>query len=297
MEAAADFIRRIDRILTRGGIGIVRRAVEPGHSGMPEDASLLKQPRLIVGVEGIAVFELNVGAKTGEVALRARDALFVGPGRWVRARPRRTYGSMGVVFYAGSTRVYLMRGGPTRDDRPGKPSETWIIQQGAGDEIRGLLAALGGRLPAAGGDRYARNAVESLLIAIRELLARPPEVIEGGKARFTWQAACDFVMENLHRPLSRKDVARFVRVHPNHLSRLFTEFGSGSFTDFLLARRLERARLLMEDPRLNISEVARLSGFASGNYFARVFRAQTSRTPTRARRAGRATQSRQASPK
>jgi AraC-like DNA-binding protein len=204
---------------------------------------------------------------------------------------------MGVVFYTGKTRVYLMRSAAARDGRPREPSVTAIVPDDGGEENRALLRVLEGREPGAAAGRYERNAFECLLIAVRDLLARPPETGAPGKARYTWEAACDFLVENLHRPVSRKDVARHLGVHPNHLSRLFAEFGSGTFSEFIQARRLDRARLLMADPRLNFAEVARLSGFSSANYFTRVFRAQTGRTPTRARSAGRPAQSRQASPK
>jgi AraC-like DNA-binding protein len=257
----------------------------------------MEQARLIVCLEGTAAFETSTGDGIGETRLEPRDGLFVAPGRWVRSRPRKAYVSMGVVFYTGKTRVYLMRSAAARDGRPREPSVTAIVPDDGGEENRALLRVLEGREPGAAAGRYERNAFECLLIAVRDLLARPPETGAPGKARYTWEAACDFLVENLHRPVSRKDVARHLGVHPNHLSRLFAEFGSGTFSEFIQARRLDRARLLMADPRLNFAEVARLSGFSSANYFTRVFRAQTGRTPTRARSAGRPAQSRQASPK
>lgn len=293
MEPSSQFIALTDRVFTGGGIGAVGRAVEPGHSGMPRDASLMVQARLIVCLEGRVDFGLMRSGGPDELTLRPREGLFVGPGRWVRARARASYVSMGVVFYAESTRFYLMRSAATRDGHPGTPVKTHIVPAGLGEDGLVLLRMLSGPEPAVAAERYFHNAFECLLIAARELLARPVAAPAGSKARFTWQAACDFMLEQLHRPLSRKDVARHLGVHPNHLSRLFAEFGSESFGGYLLARRLERARLLLADPRLNIAEVARLSGFGSANYFTRVFRAETGRPPAHARRL----QSRQASPK
>ena len=147
-----------------------------------------------------------------------------------------------------------------------------------------MTRLLAGAPPSAGADRFFLSAGECLLIAARELLALPPPAEAASKARFTWQAAADFMAENLQRPLSRKDVARYLRVHPNHLSRLFAEFSDEPFSVYLQNRRLERARLLLADPRLDIAEVARLCGFSSANYFIRVFRQRTGRTPTHARR-------------
>jgi len=265
--------------MAAGGVGRVERAVEPGHAGMPSDASLMEQPRLLLCLEGGIDLERKGQGRRGAIRLAPQEGLFVAPGRWVRARARQSYVSMGVVLYPETTRFYLMRGRPSHDGHPGTPVETHIVPAGAGEEGCALARLLAGPPPTAA-ERFFHNAFECLLLLARGLLEQPAASEAGGKARFTWQAACDFMLEHLHRPLSRKDVARHLGMHPNHLSRLFAKFGRETFGEYLLTRRLERARLLLEDPRLNIAEVARLSGFASASYFTRVFRAATGTTPT-----------------
>lgn len=285
MESVAEpFATRLEKLFLAGGVGAVNRAVESGHSGMPHEASLMEQPRLVICLEGRACFELKCGESVTSVKLAPRDTLFIASGRWVRARVRESYVSMGVVFYAASTRFYLMRGRPGRNAHPGTPVETHVVPAGLGEEGRALARMLGGPAPSVAGERFFHHSCECLLLLTCDLLAQPSVPTGGSKARFTWQSACDFMLEHLHRPLSRKDVARHLGIHPNHLSRLFAEFGNEPFAEFLLARRLERARLLLEDPRLNIAEVARMSGFGSANYFSRVFHGEMGRTPTHARR-------------
>ncbi len=279
-----DFAQGIEGVLAAGGVGAITRALEPGNAGMPRDASLMEHPRVMVCLEGRAVYEMKRGEAVTKVTLEPRDGLFVAPVRWVRARPREPYLLLGVVFYANATRFYLMRGRPARDGGPGVPAENHVVPAALGESGRALCRMLAEAAPVSEPERFVHHAFECLLIAARELLALPPQAAdESGKARFTWQAACDFIEHHLHRPLSRKDVARHLRVHPNHLSRLFARFGGETFSEHVQSRRLERARLLLDDPRLNIAEVARLSGFGSGNYFARVFRARTGQTPTRSR--------------
>jgi AraC-like DNA-binding protein len=180
-----------------------------------------------------------------------------------------------------------MRARPARDGHPGTPVATHILPAGLGEEGRALARMLARAGPAAAGEQYFHSAFACLFILARELLAGTPAADARSKARFTWQAACDFMLEHLHRPLSRKDVARHLGVHPNHLSRLFADCARETFSEFLQARRLERARLLLADPRLNIAQVAHLSGFGSANYFTRLFRAHTGRTPTRVRVEGK----------
>jgi AraC-like DNA-binding protein len=285
MSPGHAFIARIDGVLSAGGVGEVARAVLPGHAGIPRDASLMELPRVMICLEDRAKYELNGESGTTNVSLAARDGLFVAPGRWVRARPREPYVLMGVVFYAAATRFYLMRGAADRDGRALAPVENHVVPSGISEDGRVLGRLLAGEAPPGMADRFYHHAFECLLFLARGLLVKVGEADPvGGKARFTWHAACNFIEENLHRTLCRKDVARHLCIHPNHLSRLFAEFGRETFTEHLQARRLERARLLLEEPQLNIAEVARLSGFASANSFTRVFRQATGKTPTRTRK-------------
>jgi AraC-like DNA-binding protein len=296
VDTARSFEERLDRLLAGSGLRAVSRAVEPGHAGMPPDASLMDEARLIVCLEGMASFQRQESQSEKEVQLEPGDGLFVAPRRWVRARPRQPYVSMGIVFYAQATRFYLMRGQPGRNWR-GRPEETVVVPMGLSEDARAWCRQMAEPLPALAPERFLHHAFECVLILARELLSAPRQPAEGGKARASWLAACDFIEQQLHRPLSRKDVARHLAVHPNHLSRLFAEFCDDTFTGYLQHRRLERACLLLDEPRLNLAEIARLSGFASANYFTRVFRQHTGRTPTRFRGAGGAIHKRDASPK
>lgn len=53
--------------------------------------------------------------------------------------------------------------------------------------------------------------------------------------------------------------------------------------DYLTARRLERAKLLLEDPRLSVAEVGYQAGFNDPGYFGKKFRARYGKTPGRFR--------------
>lgn len=277
MTAESDFISRIDYVFEQGGVAGVEILTDAGSSRMPPDASLMVEPRLIVCLEGEAAFRVE----RGEVTLKSGDGLFVNGRCWVRARPRAPYVSMGVVFYGDATRFYLMRESG-KPGRIGRPVETCVVATGLGEEERALCRMLARSDELVHRARFSRNAFECLMLAARAMLgARPASA--AGKAHFMWQAACHYLADNLHRPISRKEVARELRVHPNHLSRLFAGFGRESFSAHLEKLRLERARLLLSDPRLNVAEVARLCGFSSANYFARVCRKTWGRTPTRAR--------------
>jgi len=98
-----------------------------------------------------------------------------------------------------------------------------------------------------------------------------------------WLPRGFFIAAHCEQSLSRESVARALKLHPNYLSQLFAGQGDESFSAFLLRARLERVCHLLQDPSLNVSEVARLSGFSDANYFIRAFKKRYAVTPGRAR--------------
>ncbi len=75
----------------------------------------------------------------------------------------------------------------------------------------------------------------------------------------------------VERPLGRSAVARHAQVSPRHLDRLFKETGE-SFVATYHRLRLARARVLLRQSALPISEVALAVGFSSAGHFSRTFR-------------------------
>jgi AraC family transcriptional regulator len=53
---------------------------------------------------------------------------------------------------------------------------------------------------------------------------------------------------------------------------------------WLMRRRLERARDLLEDPRRSVTEIAHACGFASSQHLATLFKRQIGKTPSEHRR-------------
>ena len=276
------FVRRFD-FLIKGAMRCRARAVEFGHFEMPAHASLIEHPRIILCLEGGAQFLMQRGQRSELVPLAPQEGIFIGPRRWVCAIPKKPYICMGVIYYPDYTRLYLTRaGGKKATDLHLNIVDTCIIPASLTEERKSLLRLLAGSAPKLAPDRFYQNAFECLAIVTRDLLLCDPGS-ERGKAHFTWQAACHYIAEHSQQPLGRKELAAQLRIHPNHVSRLFREFSGQSFSLYLQNQRLARSRLLMEDPGLNITEIARLSGFSSANYFIRSFKAHYGSTPTKAR--------------
>ncbi|MCC5950017.1 MAG: AraC family transcriptional regulator [Nitriliruptoraceae bacterium] len=80
-------------------------------------------------------------------------------------------------------------------------------------------------------------------------------------------------------------LAEVVGLSPNHFSQVFRRDVGQTPHRYLMDRRLERARELLVQSQLGISELAAQLGFASGSHLARSFRAAEGMSPSEFRRA------------
>lgn len=119
-------------------------------------------------------------------------------------------------------------------------------------------------------------------------LAQPPD--------FTWPSlnrvlpakiwrALSFIHEHLEEEISLAKVAAFAGISPNHLSDKFKEVTGMNFVDYIARTRFEKARQLLPDGKLRISEIAFEVGFQSLSQFNRVFKRLSGMSPTQYRAA------------
>lgn len=95
-----------------------------------------------------------------------------------------------------------------------------------------------------------------------------------------FQAIREHVEENYAGKLSRESVAEAFDITPNYLSHLFQKEIKTSFNDYVNMVRLEQAKHLLRHYDMSIKEVATRCGFADSNYFCRLFRQRTDRSPS-----------------
>jgi AraC-like DNA-binding protein len=99
----------------------------------------------------------------------------------------------------------------------------------------------------------------------------------------------DIIENAFSRELSIVSIAERHQVTPRYVRKLFEGEGV-TFSEFVLAQRLVRARRMLADPRRDahtISAIAFACGFGDLSYFNRVFRRQYGATPTAVREAAR----------
>jgi AraC-like DNA-binding protein len=85
-------------------------------------------------------------------------------------------------------------------------------------------------------------------------------------------------------PITLDQVAAALSVSPFHLSRVFGQESDFSLFGYLANVRLTKARQLLLEQSVPVAEVAYAVGYASPNYFAKVFRKAFGFPPSQARR-------------
>lgn len=89
---------------------------------------------------------------------------------------------------------------------------------------------------------------------------------------FVARQAQGYIAEHYAEKLSLQEVADHCYVSQWHLSKLLHKHLGQTFYDILNGVRIQRAKELLEDPRLRISEIAERVGYADTAHFSRVFK-------------------------
>lgn len=93
-------------------------------------------------------------------------------------------------------------------------------------------------------------------------------------------SAVQYINYNYRSSVTLGETARMVQLSSNYFGELFRKQMGVSFGEYLRFRRLECAHHLLAETDLNISEIARESGFKSMSHFSDTFRRRYGLTPT-----------------
>ena len=92
--------------------------------------------------------------------------------------------------------------------------------------------------------------------------------------------AKEYVDKNYFSDISVSDIAEYVGITESMIYRIFKEEGNGSPAEYIRHVRIFNAeRMLLNEDKLSISEVAQACGFSDIAYFCKVFKSETGITP------------------
>lgn len=94
-----------------------------------------------------------------------------------------------------------------------------------------------------------------------------------------------YIAVHLSEDLSVNALAEKVYLNPVYLSRAYKQATGEKLSEYILVRRLERAKQLLQQPEKKISEIGYLIGLDSAAHFSRVFKKYTGLSPQEYREA------------
>ncbi|RDW21358.1 hypothetical protein CWR48_02835 [Oceanobacillus arenosus] len=92
--------------------------------------------------------------------------------------------------------------------------------------------------------------------------------------------AQNYVLMNLDKKISLKDVANYLYLHPSYFSRLYKKDTNENFIDFVIKSKMERAKELIDSSNVTMGEISEMLGFDSKSYFFKTFKKQFGISPT-----------------
>ena len=124
--------------------------------------------------------------------------------------------------------------------------------------------------------------IQSLLSNTLDLLNT--DIKTASKTTSLFEAIRQYIDTHFRENISREFLAKMFYISPNYLSYLFQNEGKIGLNEYLNHIRLEYSKSLLKGYELNVKEIALDAGFKDSNYFCRIFRKKTERTPTEYRR-------------
>jgi len=145
-----------------------------------------------------------------------------------------------------------------------------------------LIAALGDQvlLDNPGGRLYADALGVALVAHLAQTHGRHIKSAPGALSDRELRIITDYIEARLDDSVSLHDLAKLVGMSQWQLSRRFKQCTGMPPHQYLMHRRIERAKVLLLNRKLSVLEVALACGFTSQSHFDAAFRLNTGRTPS-----------------
>jgi AraC family transcriptional regulator len=160
--------------------------------------------------------------------------------------------------------------------------DQWGVQDSQVDYIlRALEADLEAGNPA--GRLFGESLICALAAHLQSRYAVKPSGIRKlrhGLPRIRLNRVIEFIDANLDRPIALADLAETAGISSHYFSELFKRSVQLSPHQYVLRRRIDRARKLLGDPGVSVFEAAVRCGFNDQSHFTKIFHRIVGVTPT-----------------
>jgi AraC-like DNA-binding protein len=99
--------------------------------------------------------------------------------------------------------------------------------------------------------------------------------------------ALEYIRHNYDRFIQVKDIAFAVSIHPGYLHRIFKRALGCTVMEYLISFRVQKAKMLLAQADIPITDIPDYIGIGSRQYFSAVFRKHTGQSPLEFRKAVR----------
>ena len=241
----------------------------------PELAYRVSFPRLelVVAGEQEMAWEGSQGGQQRHLLLPG-DVLFVPPQGWNSPRWQRPATTLSLLFGKQQLGYSLL----SWDGESAQPQGKDNVARRGPRVGSFMLQALNELSWHQSDQATARFLVKGLLSHALDLFGSSAKTASRSQALF--DAVRSYLEERYREPLTRESVAQAFYISPNYLSHLFQKSGGIGFNEYLNHVRLEQAKHLLKRYDMKVKEVAHACGFVDSNYFCRLFRKNTERSPS-----------------
>lgn len=232
-------------------------------------------PRIEIILDGIVVDTCHAGQT---VCMKEHDVLYIPAKCWNSPQWKTPVTTLNILFGKQQLGFSVMHWDGEKFHMLGKQN---VARRGP--RIGSfLLQALNELMMQAYDQQTTRFIISSILSHCTDLLGSQIQTSSRSQALF--EAIREYIDTKYPEPLTRESVAQAFYISPNYLSHLFQKTGAVGFNEYLNYTRLEHAKTLLKRYDLKVKEVAHACGFIDSNYFCRLFRKNTDRSPSEYRR-------------
>lgn len=132
---------------------------------------------------------------------------------------------------------------------------------------------------------------EMIEIKLNELAIALERLDDTGRVRKqskNFEYIINYIADNYHSKILFKDLARQLNFSYDHFQHYFKEITGLSPQQFLIRRRIQAARAMLEEGRISCTDIAYRCGFSNSAQFSAIFKRESGLTPQQYRRGNNA---------